>query len=168
MTEPPAPSAFEQYAPPADTTGGEPQPPTATVPQAPALRLTQQHRSKQDHQCPPHCPVHSRHLLRSPKHHQSLPSTIHSPRSTTWTRTSRHTGCSLQTMRLTQQPQPPQGSPCHQPHALRGLVWWESHHESRQPQAFGLWLGQLGRKLVAQLLAFPRQLSPRQSHSSLP
>ena len=36
VTEPPAPSAFEQYAPPADTTGGEPQPPTATVPQASA------------------------------------------------------------------------------------------------------------------------------------
>ena len=36
VTEPPAPSAFVQHAPPVDTTGDEPQPPTATVPRASA------------------------------------------------------------------------------------------------------------------------------------
>ena len=83
-------------------------------------RLTPQHRPKQDLHCLPHCLVHSRHLRRSPKQHQSLLSTIHSPRSITWTRTRRHTGCSLQTMRWTAQ-QPLPGSPCLQPHALQGL-----------------------------------------------
>ena len=57
-------------------------------------------------------------VQRSPKQLQSLPSTIH----ITWTRTSRHTSCSLQTMRWTPQPQPQQGSPCLQPHALPGLL----------------------------------------------
>ena len=125
-TASPAPSAFAQPALPVEPIRDEPQQPPARMPQAsqPVADTT----TPVDLLCLRRCRVHSLHLLRSPKQRQSLRSTTHSPRSITWTRTSRHIGYSLPTMRWTLQPQPLPASLCLQ--AIRPTrppgcdVWW--------------------------------------------
>ena len=111
VTEPPAPSAFVQQAQPANTTGDEPQPPTSTAQQAVAPAADTITPVKARPPMPTALPCA-----------QPTPPTEPKARSFTWIRTSRRTGCSLQTMRWTLQPQPQQDSPCLQPSALSDLL----------------------------------------------
>ena len=85
-------------------------------------RLTQQHRSKQDLQCLPHCPVHSRHLRWSPKQHQSLLSTIHMDKNkqTHWLQPSDDE-MDPTASACTGQPLPPATRPTRPPGSD---VWW--------------------------------------------
>ena len=166
VTEPPAPSAFVQQAQPADTTGDEPQPQTSTAQQAaaPAADTTTPVKARPPLPtalpCAQPTPPTAPKAAPEPSFHHPQPKVYHMDKNkqTHWLQPSDDE-MDPTASASTGQPLPPATRPIRPPGSD---VWWVvepiTNPDSPRHQP----------KLVAKLLAFPCQLSPRGSHSSLP